>query len=112
MIAAEALPAAERRARAAEGYVRGLEERAPAVIALNTVTAGLAVTELLRLVVGFAPDPPSGQLTYTAIDTSIRPAGFAADPSCWCSTGEGYARGSAFPLPCAPELAGAGGSGA
>ena len=42
----------ERSIEVARGYLRGLQEPAPAVIALNGVVASLAVVELLDLIVG------------------------------------------------------------
>jgi len=99
VIAAEALPPEERRNLAAEGYVLGFAERAPAVIALNTVTAGLAVTELLRMATGIPDAPGAPHLIYNAQDGTLRGAAYGAEPGCWCDTGEGYARGDTTVLP-------------
>lgn len=56
----EALSTSERSRLAAEGYLQGADVPAPSVVAFNTLVAGAAVIELLRLVTGFAgaDDPP------------------------------------------------------
>lgn len=56
----EALPQADREALMAEGYVSGADVPEPSVVAFNTVIAGAAVVEFLRLVTSFAgaEDPP------------------------------------------------------
>src|SRR5262245_52931096 len=56
----EALSPDERAREAAEGYIDGADVPEPSVIAFNTVVAGAAVVELLRIVTGFAgtEDPP------------------------------------------------------
>jgi molybdopterin/thiamine biosynthesis adenylyltransferase len=51
-VTTETLSATERESLEREGYVAGLAVANPAVISLNTVVAGLAVTELLKLVTG------------------------------------------------------------
>ena len=56
----EALPAGDRASQASEGYVDGADVPQPSVIAFNTMVAGAAVIELLRLVTQYAgaDDPP------------------------------------------------------
>jgi hypothetical protein len=57
----EALPAEEREALKASGYLIGVDVDQPSVIAFNTMLAGAAVIEFLRLITGFAgdDDPPN-----------------------------------------------------
>lgn len=56
----ESLSLEDRASLAAEGYIQGAEVAQPSVIAFNTMVAGAAVIELLRLVTAFAgvEDPP------------------------------------------------------
>ena len=56
----ESLSEADRAREAADGYVQGADIPQPSVIAFNTMIAGAAVIELLRLTTGFAgtEDPP------------------------------------------------------
>jgi len=56
----ESLSPEDRATLAAEGYIQGAEVAQPSVIAFNTMVAGAAVIEFLRLVTGFAGvvDPP------------------------------------------------------
>lgn len=56
----ESLSAGARMAAAAEGYIEGADVSQPSVVAFNTMIAGAAVIEFLRLVTGFAGagDPP------------------------------------------------------
>lgn len=56
----ESLSPVDRASEAAEGYVDGADLPQPSVIAFNTMVAGAAVVELLRLVTQFAgaEDPP------------------------------------------------------
>lgn len=58
----EALPRGERARLVIEGYVQGADIPQPSVVAFNTMVAGAAVIEFLRLVTKFAgaDDPPLG----------------------------------------------------
>jgi len=57
----ESLSPSSRAEQAAEGYIEGAEVPQPSVIPFNTLLAGAAVVELLRLVTAFAgaEDPPN-----------------------------------------------------
>lgn len=59
--AAELLPEEDRRARAEEGYVPGLGEPDPSVIAYTTLAASVAVSEMISRLFGFA-GPPAADL--------------------------------------------------
>lgn len=50
----ESLSAEERASQAADGYIDGAEVPQPSVVAFNTMIAGAAVIEVLRLVTSFA----------------------------------------------------------
>ena len=56
----ESLSNEDRAREVADGYIAGAEVPQPSVIAFNTMVAGAAVVELLRLVTGFSgiDDPP------------------------------------------------------
>ena len=72
----------ERSIEVARGYLRGLQEPAPAVIALNGVVASLAVVELLDLIVGvFRPSP--ARLLYRAEARALTVTGAKRDAACW-----------------------------
>ena len=57
----ESLSPSERADQAAEGYIEGADVAQPSVIPFNTLVAGAAVVELLRLVTAFSgsEDPPN-----------------------------------------------------
>jgi molybdopterin/thiamine biosynthesis adenylyltransferase len=95
---AEALSIEERHRQAAEGYVQGLDETAPSVVSLNTVVAGLAVTELLKLVTAWG-NVASDQLAYNALDGTTRHVAYAASPACRCQDPAVRAAGDAATLP-------------
>jgi hypothetical protein len=94
---AEALSLEERHRQAAEGYVQGLDEMTPSVVSLNTVVAGLAVTELLKLVTGWGD--VASQLTYNALDGTTRHVAYTPSPACWCQNPAVRAAGDAAALP-------------
>lgn len=56
----ESLSAADRAAQIEEGYIEGADVSQPSVVAFNTMIAGAAVIEMVRLVTRFAgaDDPP------------------------------------------------------
>jgi molybdopterin/thiamine biosynthesis adenylyltransferase len=79
----EALPAPERAALAAEGYVTGAEVPQPSVMPFNTMIAGAAVIELLRLVTAFAgADDPPQRLAFQFAEGTVRRNGLAGESNC------------------------------
>ncbi len=69
----EALSPEDRARQAAEGYVDGADIPQPSVIAFNTMVAGAAVIELLRLVTGFAgADEPPTRLSFDFESGTVR----------------------------------------
>ena len=79
----EALPPDERAREAAEGYIDGADVPEPSVIAFNTVVAGAAVVELLRIVTGFAgtEDPPL-RLAFDFLTGAVRRNRLACSEAC------------------------------
>jgi hypothetical protein len=80
---AEGLPEAERTALAAEGYVAGLGEPDPSVIAYTTAVAAHAVSDLLARLFRFGDSPPPNQLLQFH-NHSTRTPGGAATPGHFC----------------------------
>lgn len=79
----ESLPANDRVAQAAEGYVEGADVHQPSVIAFNTMIAGSAVVEFLRLVTKFAgADDPPARLAFDFEAGTVRRNGLAAIGGC------------------------------
>lgn len=79
----EALSADDRAALAAEGYVAGAEIPQPSVMPFNTMVAGAAVIELLRLVTGFAgADEPPQRLAFQFTEGTVRRNGLADASEC------------------------------
>lgn len=83
-IRVEQLPMQTRLEEERLGYVRGLDEPAPAVVSINGVIASLAVTELIARVTGFASEPQlrPEQLMYRLRDGSVRRTSAASRPEC------------------------------
>lgn len=79
----EALPMEEREAQAAEGYIQGADAPQPSVVAFNTMLAGAAVIELLRIVTSFAgaDDAPS-RLAFAFDTGTVRRNALAPGPRC------------------------------
>ena len=79
----EALSADERAALAKEGYVTGADVPQPSVMPFNTMIAGAAVIELLRLVTAYAgADDPPQRLAFQFADGTVRRNGLADDAVC------------------------------
>jgi molybdopterin/thiamine biosynthesis adenylyltransferase len=83
-IRVEQLPDATRLDEVRRGYVRGLDEPAPAVVSVNGVIASLAVTELIARVTAFAGEPQSrpGNLMYRIRDGVVRRIAATSRPEC------------------------------
>jgi hypothetical protein len=79
----EALSEQERRDLAHEGYIAGADEPQPSVMAFNTMVAGAAVVEMLRLVTGFAgaEDPPA-RLAFSFSQGTVRRNSLAGEGAC------------------------------
>ncbi len=81
-IRSESLPALERKNLAKEGYVMGLEEAAPAVISLNMVVAGLAVTGFLNAFLGLTGGLQATNQIYDATSGSVFPISQVHEVDC------------------------------
>lgn len=97
LAAAEQMDPGERRRRAAEGYVPGIGDQAPAVVAFTTTTAGFAVSEMLARIFGFGSEPPPGQLLIGLHDRKIHAAGPPAKPGHYCIDASQWAQGDTNP---------------
>lgn len=79
----ESLSPANRMAEAAEGYVQGADVPQPSVVAFNTMLAGSAVIEMLRLVTGFAgAKQPPARLSFAFEDGTVRRNGLLPGQRC------------------------------
>jgi hypothetical protein len=79
----ESLSEVDRAREAADGYVQGADIPQPSVIAFNTMIAGAAVIELLRLTTGFAgtEDPPP-RLAFDFATGTVRRNTLAGSEAC------------------------------
>lgn len=79
----ESLSKDEREQQAAEGYVSGVDIPQPSVVAFNTLVAGAAVVEFLRVVTEFggAEDPPL-RLGFDFTAGTVRRNRLAGTPGC------------------------------
>lgn len=98
-ITEEALSAEEREHLRKDGYIEGANVANPAVVSLNTLVSGLAVTEFLNFFTGFLPPSPAGyklhyrlpeQRVEKVVVTKLAPCVCARDGEYW---GYGDCRG-------------------
>lgn len=79
----EQLPDETRREERQRGYIRGVDEPAPAIVSINAVVASLGVTEMLARVTGFTgPESRSTLLLYRLDDGVVRRASPTPVPGC------------------------------
>jgi len=79
----EALSAEDRASLAGEGYVSGAEVHQPSVMPFNTMIAGAALIELLRLCTAFAgADDPPQRLAFQFAEGTVRRNGLADFSAC------------------------------
>lgn len=88
-VQAENLSTAEYKRLRAEGYVQGLEAKAPSVISLNTLVASLAITKLLDVVAGTG-GLPHAKYTYSYLDGELRAAMVQRRDRCICRFFQAY----------------------
>jgi hypothetical protein len=82
-IRSESMNEKERNRLAKEGYVRGLDERAPAVISLNSTLAGMAVTMMLSSISGFSVVPrDASEQVYDMIEGIVFRSEVLPDEGC------------------------------
>jgi len=84
--------------RAADPYIIGFHEAAPAVISINGTVASLAVTMFLSAALGV---PSNARLiNYNGITGTVRPGVMSRHPTCIaCSLSGALARANEWPLP-------------
>jgi molybdopterin/thiamine biosynthesis adenylyltransferase len=83
--------------RAADPYINGANEPAPAVISLNATMAAMAVTMFLSAAIGIPSR--SRYINYDGITGKVRPAEVSRHPKCIdCSLPRGLARANEWPL--------------
>ena len=83
--------------RAAEHYINGANEPAPAVISLNATMASMAVTMFLSAAIGIPSRPR--YINYDGMTGKVRPAEVSRHPNCIdCSIARGLARANEWPL--------------
>jgi len=90
-IAAESLPAEERRLRIREGYVQDVGSQAPSVVSLTTTISGFAVTAFLQLITGFMKE--SGcieRLNYDICYGTVTRGNTKPQDKCVCKKIRGY----------------------
>ena len=95
--AAEMLDPQERARRAAEGYVPGIGEHAPAVVAFTTTTSGWAVSEMLARIFGYGSEPPASELLILLHNHEIHATGHRSVPGHYCSDKSQWGRGDTTP---------------
>jgi molybdopterin/thiamine biosynthesis adenylyltransferase len=102
-IAAESLPRSARSQLEREGYVEGLDTPAPSVISLNTVVAGLAVTQFLQLLTDFMGAPGEiERMRYDPLNGIVHRGRTMPPDDCLCRHVRGF--GDLKTLPVKSDL--------
>jgi len=84
-IAAESMPSAYRAGLAEEGYVEGLNEKAPSVITITTTVAGQGATMLLQMLTDFmGTGGDVARINYDALTGTMRRGRAAVSDPCVC----------------------------
>lgn len=94
----EALSASDRDRLAAEGYVRGLDAPAPAVVPFTTAVASLGVAELLQRLTGFMGPRVSTETLLRFDLPKLATNAFPAGASCDCADDSTWGRGDEEPF--------------
>ena len=82
-----------------EGYLVGLDERAPSVVPFTTGIASLAVSELLHRLTGFmGPGRETSEVIYRIDWNRIRTNNTPTDPNCACADRGKWATGDTRPF--------------
>ena len=97
-IRAESLRPDERRKLEAEGYLRGLSERAPSVVTITTAVAGLAGSLFLQIVTDFMGEQGDvSRINYFPLEGIVSRGKVPVKMPCLCSKVK--AKGDLEPLP-------------
>ncbi|MDB6055488.1 MAG: hypothetical protein JWN25_3011 [Verrucomicrobiales bacterium] len=84
--------------RAADPYLVGAREPAPAVISLNSTVSSMAITMFLDVVLGIGAK--ARFINYNAVTGMVRPASISPHPQCYvCSARGALAQADAWPRP-------------
>jgi molybdopterin/thiamine biosynthesis adenylyltransferase/proteasome lid subunit RPN8/RPN11 len=94
---ADLLDTEERSRLAAEGYVPGIGDHAPAVVAFTTTTSGLAVTEMLARLLNFGANPAPSELLFGLHDREIHRPGRTPAPLHYCVDASQWGLGDTEP---------------
>jgi hypothetical protein len=98
-IAAESLPRSKRKELEREGYVEGVDTPMPSVISLNTVVAGLAVTQFLQLLTDFMGAPGEiERLNYDPMSGVVRRGRSTPTEECVCHQVRGFGELKRLPV--------------
>ncbi len=96
-VRAEMMRPEERARLADEGYAPGLGEPDPSVVTYTTMTASIAVGELLERLIGYGSDPPS-ELLVRVHDRKISQLSAEGRPGHYCVDARSWGRGDADPF--------------
>lgn len=96
-VRAEMLRPEERARLADEGYAPGLGEPDPSVVTYTTMTASIAVSELLERLIGYGSDPPS-ELLVRVHDRKISQLSAEGRPGHYCGDARSWGRGDTDPF--------------
>jgi molybdopterin/thiamine biosynthesis adenylyltransferase/proteasome lid subunit RPN8/RPN11 len=82
-----------------EGYIPGLEEPAPSVIAFTTAIGATAVIELIQRLTGFmGADRTATEILHLFDETRVRTNSRPSEPECVCSNADKIGRGDCEPF--------------
>lgn len=95
---AEVMSEEERERLAAEGYVPGLGAPAPAVVSFTTLTAAVAVSELLERMFAYGDGPRPSELLVRMHERRIRANSVPGKPEHYCSDRGFWGRGDREPF--------------
>jgi len=97
-IAAESMPAHDRRSLEREGYVEGIDTNAPSVVSMTTTISGMGVTQFLQLVTGFmGAGGDIARLNYNIMDGTVRSGRATILNECLCKKVLGFGDLKALP---------------
>ncbi|MGI0048598.1 MAG: HesA/MoeB/ThiF family protein, partial [Nitrososphaera sp.] len=84
-ITAESMPRRDRERLQKQKYVMGMDVKEPSVVSLNTVVAGLAVTEYINLATGFMGEARGfGRQVYDILEGTVFKSSISPKSTCVC----------------------------
>lgn len=85
LIAAESMPKSSYESLQRDGYVEGIDTRAPSVVSVTTAISGIAVSLFLQLVTDFMSSCGDiARLNYNILDSTVRRGKAAISDGCVC----------------------------